>query len=121
MFIFFENASKINNWFERKGYSDGTLYQKMYQYFQDNSSLQYGSLFDHLNDALTQSGYGEVLVQDKLTTMFIEKTGITYRKDAERKFFQDETLDMFATGALSTLTDDDGNTVRDDDGNIVTG
>lgn len=94
---FYEKPDKILQWLRAKGYT-GTFSDAMLKYAKDNSSIAQGSMFDHLNASLTRAGYSEADLNDKLTTMFQAKTGVSNRKDAERKFFQDNNLQMFSSG-----------------------
>lgn len=118
MNFFVAPPSQVLSWLNRKGYY-GTVYDAFLDYLTSGTTLDYGTVYDYLNDRLQSSGYSGDL-DDMLNTMFMEKTGEIYRYDAERKFFDDDTLDMFtsSTGGF-TVIDDDGNTVLDDDGNIV--
>lgn len=93
---FFEKPDKVLQWLRAKGYT-GTINDALMKYCQDNSSLTQGTLFDHLNNALGRAGYTGTL-NDRLNTMFISKTGVTNRKDAERKLFADNTLGLFTNG-----------------------
>lgn len=121
MNFFIAPPSKVLSWLNRKGYY-GTVYDAFSEYVQEGSLLEYGTIYDHLVDRLTQSGYnvsGYEDLDDMLVTMFMEKTGEVFRFDAERKFFEDDSLDMFTTESGFIVRDDDLNTVRDDDTNIV--
>lgn len=114
-------TSLIRTWINGKGYT-GTVENALYTYFQANSSLSQGTLFDHLNNGLGAAGYSGTLT-DRLTEMFQSTTGVSNRKDAERKFFADTSLDFFGGGGGGTannITDTDGNIITDTDGNTIT-
>lgn len=91
--IFYEKPGKILQWLNAKGYA-GTLADAFTKYVQDGSPLTNASFEDHLIARLNASGYSGTL-SDMLTTMFQEVTGLTNRDDAEHKFFDDATKDMF--------------------------
>ncbi len=91
---FHEKQDKILQWLRAKGYT-GTPQDAMYSYVKSKSNIAQGTFYDHLNSALWNAGYTSDILDDRLTTMFISKTGILNRKDAERNFFSNFTNDMF--------------------------
>lgn len=106
---FHEKQDKILQWLRAKGYT-GTPQDAMYKYVKDNSSIAQGTFYDHLNSALWAAGYTGAILDDRLTSMFISKTGVTNRKDAERKFFADSSLNMFSSfvpGSINLHLDTD--------------
>lgn len=119
MNFFVAKPSKILSWLNRKGYG-GTLSDAFSSYLASGSILSRGTVYDNLSFRLQESGYSGNL-DEKLNAMFAEKTGVPFRPDAERAFFDDDTLDMFTTIPSSgfTVVDDDSNTVIDDNSNIV--
>lgn len=118
MSLFHEKPSKILAWLNAKGYS-GTFEDALRGYIQPGSSLNPGTIPDHLIDRLQSSGYGGDL-QDMLTTMFISSTTKNNRKDAEREFFQDSSKDIFTGGSSgNAIQDTDVNTITDTDGNVI--
>lgn len=112
-------TSLIRTWINGKGYS-GSVENALFTYFQANSSLSQGTIFDHLNNGLGIAGYSGTLA-DRLTTMFQAKTGISNRKDAERAFFGNTSLDFFSGGGGTgnQVTDTDGNVITDTNGNSI--
>lgn len=121
MNFFVAPPSQVLSWLNRKGYY-GTVYDAFSQYVQDGSELTDGTMYDHFVNRMNQSGYNVSSYEDlddMLVTMFMEKTGEVFRYDAERKFFDDDSLDMFTTASGFVVRDDDGNIVLDDDGNTV--
>lgn len=121
MNFFVAPPSMVLSWLNRKGYY-GSLYDAFHDYVLDGAGSDYGTIYDNFLERMKQSGYdvtGYSDLDDMLTTMFMEKTGEIYRYDAERRFFMDDTLDMFSTTGGFFIRDDDGNLVKDDDGNIV--
>lgn len=112
MNFFVAPPSQVLSWLNRKGYY-GTVYDAFIDYVSDGSSLSYGTIYDHLNNRLQSSGYSGDL-DDMLNTMFMQKTGEFYRYDAERKFFDDSSLDMFSVS--SDLLAEDGSILLAEDG-----
>ena len=115
---FFAKPYLILLWLNAKGYS-GTTYDALYTYFQSKSGIGTATLLDHITK--TMSGLGYISgVQDNLTTFFQSQTGISNRKDAERAFWMDSSLDFASSVPVSGITDTDGNVITDTDGNIIT-
>lgn len=73
---FHEKQDNILRWLRAKGYT-GTPQDAMYKYCKDNSSIAQGTFYDHLNSALWAAGYTGTILDDRLTQMFISKTGVT--------------------------------------------
>lgn len=117
MTFLIEKPSKILQWLNAKGYS-GTNEDAFITYVQNGSPLTSGTMEDHLRARLNASGYSGTL-DDMLTTMFQSKTGVSNRKDAERAFFGDSSLDFFSSVSGNVVTDDADFTITDDDGNVI--
>lgn len=118
MTYFHAKQSLILSWLNAKGYS-GTIGDAFRTYVQSGSSFNPGTVYDHLVDRLYSAGYSGGL-QDMLTTMFQSKTSISNRKDAERAFFSDSSLDFFSSGGENLITDTDGNQITDTNNNNIT-
>ena len=89
---FRETPSVMLSWFEAKGYG-GTLYDRLYAYFQTKSSMTNGTLYDLVNDKLTALGFSGTLRQ-KLNGFFMQKMSIGEPYRAERLFWRDTSTDF---------------------------
>lgn len=101
--IFVERPDKILQFMNANGYS-GTYYDAVYEYFQQLSSLSQGTLEDHVNDVIVQAGFVTGTLQDKLTAFFVDATGISDRRDAERSFWQNTSNSFGGSNGLDEFT-----------------
>jgi len=101
-YVFRAKPSLILSWLQAKGYT-GTLSDALCRYVQSGSSLSKGSITDHLVDRLSSIGYVGKGVNGILDNMFMIKTGISNRGDAERVFFGNSSYDMFSTYYLGQV------------------
>lgn len=98
-FHWFARPNKVKEWFNAKGFP-GTLANAEKNYFKSKSSLTTGTTYDHMRNALfgLQGGFVGT-IQDQLTAFFQSKMNMNNRKQAEKAFFNDTSLDF----SISTL------------------
>lgn len=108
--LFKARASLMISWFNAKGYS-GTLMDMLHEYFQNQSGLAVGTLYDHINKSINGTGNA----RQNLDAFFKESTGIDYPRDAERAFFENTDY------SFQPLLAQDGNYLKFQDGTIMFG
>lgn len=109
--LFSEKPSTIRSWLSVKGFN-GSFHNALLQYFSSISTLSNGTLYDHINESLSILGYTGTL-RDKLAAFFIDKTGISDRRDAERNFFSSNT------NSFNGLLNEDGRQLLNEDGSSL--
>lgn len=115
---FFARPIAIQRWARIKGY-DGTAYDAIYAYFQSNSALNSGTLYDHIIHSLNRNGYYGT-IYDCLKSFFQDKTGIIGRIDSEKAFWENTSLDFFdGIGSGDAILTEDGNYILTEDGGRI--
>jgi hypothetical protein len=97
MSLFCDKPFFIRRWLANKGFT-GTLSDALLAYFKSKSGLSTGTLMDHIRHVMLGMGYTGTLA-DQLTKFFYDKTNTVKRWEAERKFWQDFSLD-FSSGVV---------------------
>lgn len=97
-YFFCGKPEKINRWMSAKGFT-GTLSNSVINYFKSKSGIQSNNLYDHLRKTLLDLGYIGT-IPDQLNSFFENKTGILNRDDAERYFWDNDSLDFSSGAAL---------------------
>lgn len=113
--LFIERPHKIAIFMTAKGYGTGTPYDMCIAYFSQSNVN--GKLYDMVKGALANLGYSGN-VHDSLRKFFIDTTGISDPKTAERVFWANTSNDFFG-GSGNAFQDTSGNTFTDTDGNII--
>lgn len=90
--MFRGKPSDIKRWLNAKG-CGGSYSDALRCYFEGLSNLSSGTLYDHINDVMNQHGYTGTL-GDKLGAFFTAKTGVSDRRDAERSFWDNDSLNF---------------------------
>jgi hypothetical protein len=87
-YMFRDKPSNIKRWMNAKG-CGGSTFDSMMCYFTSLSNISNGTLYDHVNDVLTQNGCSGTM-EDKVSCFFSTKKGDGGR-DGERAFWQDDS------------------------------
>ena len=120
-YMFRDKASNIDRWLTAKGES-GSTYDMLYSNFSAYSTLGAGTLYDHVDNVMSQHGYSGTM-DDKLSGFFETTTSVSGRGDAERSFWANDsyTFDPSPSEAGNFTFIDGNNFVFVDGNNFVFG